>query len=624
MDIQGYPGQFGLSSPKAAVGMNWKKFGSELIKRNVVRAIVAYLAVAWVLIQIASTILPAFGAPQIFMQGLIYLLAIGLVFWTGFSWVYDFTPGGIRKTEPEEIDIEIRENNSRNLNRVILGALTTAVVLLILASFWAGAQWGGGQAKAERPSIAVIPLELEAGEEDFSYFSSGMTEALITELSELGDLTVLSMATTRYLEAGIQPKIESLAEEAEAMQYFVFGSIQKSANNVEVDLSLSRGLTEEPFWANHYQTDLAEIRKLWKEAAFDIIEIVGEQNAEVDRSNWKDLRPIRPETYELYLKGKYYLNKSTVEDWQRGFVYLQEAIDQNPADAYAYAGMAEGYIAWGHSLMPPKDVFPKAEAAAKRAIQLDSTNALGWATLSQYHTYFGWDWKLADYAFKRANELNPNLAMNHYHRAWYLALFGKMDEAIAAHERAQEIDPFSSLHTGWLGALYNMVGEYELALEQAEKSASMFDDDALSKVISGRSYLLMGETEKGIETLRAAVKINSGWKYFVLGPALIKTGHIAEGRKIREECENQPVTPYFSLCLAHMYHAEKNFDKTFEWLKSAKGHAFYPWAVRIFLSDTAFREDPRFDTLIEELNLPPPAPLEYKNRKIIPNKDFPF
>jgi tetratricopeptide (TPR) repeat protein len=596
--------------------MDWKKFGSELIKRNVVRAIVAYLAVAWVLIQIASTILPAFGAPQIFMQGLIYLLAIGLVLWTGFSWVYDFTPAGIRKTESEEIDIEIRENNSRNLNRVILGALTTAVILLVIASFWAGSRWGGGEAEAERPSIAVIPLESEASGEDYSYFSSGMTEALITELSELGDLTVLSMATTRYLEAGIRPKIASLAVETDAMQYFVFGSLQKSLNKVDVDLSLSRGLTKEPFWTHHYQTDLAEIRKLWKEAALDIIEIIGEQNAEVDRSNWKDLRPIRPETYELYLKGKYYLNKSTVEDWQRGLVYLQEAIDRNPADPDAYAGMAEGYITWGHSLMPPTDVFPKAEAAAKRAIQLDSNNAAAWAALSQYHTYFGWDWELADYAFKRANKLNPNLAMNHYHRAWYHVLFGRMDEAIHAHKKAQEIDPFSAFHTAWLGGIYNMVGEYDKALNEAGKASQLFEDHALSKVIAGRAYIQQGEVARGIDTLRAASRLNGGWKQLVLAPALVKYGYREEAMEIAASMEAMESTPYFSLCLAQIYYADKDYDTALRWLGKARGHAFYPWAVRIFLTDPAFRSDPRYQEYLSELGLPPPSPLSYQGREI--------
>ncbi len=592
--------------------MDFKKLLSELSRRNVFRAVVAYLAVAWVIIQIASIILPTFEAPQAIMQGLIYLLAIGLVFWIGFSWVYDLTPQGIRKTDPETVDLDTLEENSKRLNRVIATAVITAVLLLLAVSFYAGSKWSNPNTLLNEKRLAVLPIKTNSGEGSEAYFSLGITEAFIKELSKLDNLTVLSLASSQYLEAGIVPKNNILALESADVDYFIYGTCKKSGYNLEVNLKISQGLDQEPFWERSYRKDLANAPMLWSAAVLDLSKVIGISSEVTDRLIAKSLRPVKPETYELYLKGKYYLNKSTVKDWQRGLVYLQEAIDENPADPYAYAGMAEGYITWGHSLMPPEDVFPKALAAAKRAIQLDSTNAEGWAALSQYHTYFGWDWDLADYAFRKANDLNPNLAMNHYHRAWYLALFGRMNEAIAAHKKAQEIDPFSSLHTNWLGELYRMVGEYELALKQAEDASQLYDDDALSSVIKGLVYIDMGNEEKGLEIMQEAVKINAGWKYLMYGPALFKTGRRVEGLKILKEAESFKVSPYFGLCLAAMYHADGNLDKTFEWLEKAKGHAFYAWYVRLFLADEKTQSDPRYLELLQELNLPPPAPLEYE------------
>jgi tetratricopeptide (TPR) repeat protein len=328
-------------------------------------------------------------------------------------------------------------------------------------------------------------------------------------------------------------------------------------------------------------------------------------------SQKSEIRSIRPETYELYLKGKYYLSKSTVPEWQQGLVYLQEAIDRNPADPDAWAGMAEGYITWGHSLMPPTDVFPKALAASKRAIQLDSSNAEGWATLSQYHSYWGWDWDLADYAFRKADSLNPNMAYNHYHRSWYLALFGKMNEAIAEHKRAQELDPFTPLHTVWLAELYRWVGEYDLGLKELDKVFEMETGRyALALAIKGMILADMGEVEEGLKTLGQACEINKGW-YLFYGPYLMKHGRVKEAREIIQELESLPDTPFFNLALANIYKEAGDLDKAFEHLRKGKHHAWYAGTVRIYFADENLEQDPRYHELLSELKLPAPSPLEY-------------
>ncbi len=169
--------------------------------------------------------------------------------------------------------------------------------------------------------------------------------------------------------------------------------------------------------------------------------------------------------------------------------------------------MAEAYVDLGHGPDPPADVFPKALAYAKRAIQLDSTVALGWAALSHYHTYFGMDWAMAEYAFERANELNQNLAWNHYHRAWYLALFGGMNEAIEEHKKAQELDPLTPDHTAWLGELYRWVGEYEKGLAEVEKVLQMEDKLSVALSVKGRILMDQGNFDQGLKTLKEASNI---------------------------------------------------------------------------------------------------------------------
>ena len=598
--------------------MKLKKFYRELVRRNVFRAVLAYLAVAWVLIEVSSVVLPTFEAPPYLLQGLIYLLAIGLVFWTVFAWIYDLTPEGWKKTPDWTDTTETRAANSRRLNAVIAVSGTTALLLLLAGSFWAGSKWKQQDSLAYNPEyrIAVIPFDMDTtATTDFEYFQVGSTQGLIDALSRSHSLMVLDMGSTKYFTAGMIPANSYLAANSENIDYFVTGKLYQDDNLLHVNLELRKELAQKPFWTREYQTDLSGVNELWTSTARDIQEGIGLRSEE-SVANKRGIRSIRPETYELYLKGKYYLSKSTVPEWQQGLVYLQEAIDRSPADPDAWAGMAEGYITWGHSLMPPEDVFPKALAAAKRAIQLDSLNAEGWAALSHYHTYFGWDWDLAEYAFYKADSLNPNMAYNHYHRSWYLALFGRMNEAIAEHKRAQELDPFTPMHTAWLAELYRWVGEYDLALDELEKVFEMNTGNyALALVLKGKVLTEMGKVEEGLELMRQGSEINKGW-YLWYGPALIRYGQTEEGRQVLEELKGLPDVPFVNLALSANYLEAGEFDKAFEHLQKGKRHAWYAWFVRFFLTNERalkerLEEDPRYYALLTELKLPPPAPLQY-------------
>lgn len=594
--------------------MRTKKFLRELIRRNVIRAMVAYVAVAWALIEIASVIMPLFELPPYLLQVLIYLAAIGLVFWTGFAWKFDLTPEGWKKT-PEWTDAtEIRKANSRRLNAVIAAAGVTALLLLLAGSFWAGSLWDRNGQGANKPEfrIAVLPFDKNTNDtEEIEALRTGITEALIGELSNNHALMVLSMASTRFFTAGVVPENEYFQSQSENIDYFISGSFEKSGTLLNVTIEIRKKLEEGSIWSGNYSRDISESKLLLREISDAITAAIGLKNTGGAIALRKEIRSVHPETYELYLKGKYNLHKSTVDDWKRGLVYLQEAIDRNPDDPDAHAGLAEGYITWGHSLMPPEDVFPKALAAANRAIQLDSNNAEGWAALSQYHTYYGWDWELAEYAFKKADSLNPNMAWNHYHRSWYLALFGKMNEAIAEHKRAQELDPFTPDMTIDLAELYRWVGEYELGLKELEKILTMTSGEKTrAKLMKGMILIDQGKIEEGLENMRQATEINKGW-YVFFGPALFRNGKLEEGEKILNEVENLPDTPFFNMTLAFMYHAAGYPDKTFEFIERAKGHAWYPWFVRIYRFEDNVPEDPRFEALLRELNLPPPAHPNY-------------
>ena len=590
--------------------MKWSKLLSELKRRHVFKSTIAYLAIAWVIIEIASIVLPTFNSPDYAVKIIIYLFSIGLFFWIGFSWYYDLTAAGIQKTDDIETSKESIELANRRLNKVIGASLSLGVILLIGISFWAGSNWNDQPTSPEIKKIAVIPFVQKTDNVEEAYLATGMTQALIDELSKVDQLTVISQKSTKIFTSGFDNTNSLILNVINGIDYFVDGVLERELNIISIHIALRESIDAEPVWQKSYSKDFSEVRILWADVTADLASQMGIIVKPEDAVLWSGLRPIKPDVYELYLKAKHYMNKSTSADWQRGMVYLQEAIDKNPSDPYAHAWLAEAYIGLGHGPDPPPDVFPKALAAAQRAIELDSTVALGWAALSHYHTYFGKDWVMAEYAFDRANTLNPNLAYNHYHRSWYLALFGSMNEAIEEHKLAQELDPFTPLHTAWLGNLYRWVGMYEEGLNEVDKVTHMEDNYALGIYIKGMIFIDQGKVEEGLELLRLSSEINPAWKYHGYGPALIKNGYIKEGRAVLKELEALPINAYRAQCMGNMYAYLGDNDKAFEYWNYKDKHAWYPW-LRVASFPNDLITDPRFLKMIRDMNLPDPAPLIY-------------
>ena len=595
--------------------MEWNNFISELKRRHVFKSTVAYLAISWIVVQIASILLPALDAPDSALKVLIYVLAAGLVLWIGFSWRYDLTRDGIQKTDPIDTSPESLELANRRLNKVIAGSLSVGVLLLLVISFWAGSNWNQSAAIPEVKKVAVIPFTNSMADEEEAYFQIGMTQELIDELSKVDRLKVIHQRSTKVLTSGFDRTSSLFINVVKGIDYFVDGSFEKEADAIHVHIILRESLDGDPVWQKRYSKKLSEVKVLWSDVADDLASQMGLPVRPANAKFGSGRQPVDPEAYALYLKGKYYLNKSTSADWERGLVYLQEALDRNPADANTWAWLAEAYINLGHgSPNPPAGAFPKALEAAERAIELDSMNALGWASLSHYHTYSGRDWAMAEYAFNRANALDPNLADNHYHRAWYLALFGRMNEAIDEHKLAQELDPFTPAQTAWLGELYRWVGLYEEGIEQTERASLMGEegdfDYAVGMLIRGRIYIDQGKVEEGLELLKRCAEVNPFWKYPGYGDALFQTGFIEEGKVILDELEQWPPGDWRDFFIGFYCAYLGDYDKTFEHWKPDNKAAWFPW-LRVSPLPDELKRDPRFLQLMQDMNLPDPSPLEY-------------
>jgi TolB-like protein/Tfp pilus assembly protein PilF len=449
-------------------------------------------------------------------------------------------------------------------------------------------------------AVAVLPLENLTGDPDQEFFVDGMTEAMITELSKIGSVRVISRRSVlRY--RGSDTPISEIAEEL-GVDGVVEGSVARSGDQVRITAQLVHAGSDAHVWAESYDGDVGNVLILQSNVARDIAREIEVALTPEEEARLAAGRSVNPKTYEAYLKGMFHLNKSGPEDFQKGMAYLHEAVEMNPGDPLAYAGLALGYATLGHGPDPPPDAWPKAREAAERALKLDPMLAEAHAAMADVKTYYEWDWEGAEEAFLRANELNPSLAMNHYHYAWYLYLFSRMDEAIEEHERAQELDPLTPLHTAYLGALYRVAGRYEDAEREARKTIEMSEESAFGWHVLGNVLRDAGRFEEAIAAHQRAAEIHPA-RIAALAKTYVIAGRMEEALEILSELEAQDSSPWLALKLAEIHTLLGNIDEAFRWLAYEPPHAFFPW-VRVLPRYEPLWADPRFQEILNRLGLP--------------------
>jgi tetratricopeptide (TPR) repeat protein len=232
-------------------------------------------------------------------------------------------------------------------------------------------------------------------------------------------------------------------------------------------------------------------------------------------------------------------------------------------------------------------------------MKLDSTNAYVHTALAETYLYVSWKYPESERHFKRALELNPNLDMAHYHYAWALYLWGRMDEAIAEHKLAQKCDPYNPLHTGWLGGLFNYAGRYEEAIQEALKSFEIRKDYPLGYHVLVNAYLGLGRTDEAFETANKLIKVDTqdSWPLFRV---YIAMGHREAASEILKEFESRE-SPY-QYGLVQMYASLGRIDEAFRWL-NYEPHSFaLPWLALEELCKP-LHSDPRWDEFLKRVNL---------------------
>jgi len=321
-------------------------------------------------------------------------------------------------------------------------------------------------------SVAILPFTNSGADPNTEYLSDGITESIIDSISQLPNLRVMAWTTVaRYKSQTKDP----LAIGAElGVKSVLTGKIVQSGNQLQIQTELVDLATGSRLWGEQYTRQLSDVIPLQKEISLRISEKLRLKLSGADEQKLKKNTTADPEAYTLYLKGRYFWNKRSEEGMRKAISYFQQAIDRDPGYALAYAGLADAYNLgddWGST--PPSESFPRAKAAALRALDLDDSLAEAHTSLAFVKANYDWDFPGAEEEFQRAIALNPNYATAHQWYAMYLVPMRRFAEAEREIKVAQDLDPLSLIISLGVGEIFEWERNYDAAFRQYQKTLEL-------------------------------------------------------------------------------------------------------------------------------------------------------
>ena len=415
---------------------------------------------------------------------------------------------------------------------LIYGGAAVFLILLVLT----GIYLISGRRKAI-DSIAVLPLENLSGDPEQEYFADGMTEALIGELAQIKALQrVISRQSVMQYKGSRKP-LPEIGRELN-VNAILEGSILLIEQRVRITANLFEAKTEKNLWSQRYERDLRDVLSLQGEMAQTIakeikIAVTPEVQARLARA-----RPVNPEAYQDYLRGRFYWNKRTEEGLLKAIKYFEQSIEKDPNCALLYAGLADSYIVLPlYSAFPAKEAAVKAQEAALKALEIDNMLSEAHTSLASFFWNYKWDWLTAEREFKRSIELNPNYGTAHHWFALLLMYLGRHEESIIEIKKAQELDPFSLIINANVGNILYHARRYDEAIEQYLKTLEMDPNFAELRWYLGLAYEQKRAYEEAIKEIQEAINLSRGlWRYkATLGHIYALSGKRAEAMKTIEE-----------------------------------------------------------------------------------------
>jgi len=457
-------------------------------------------------------------------------------------------------------------------------------------------------------SLVVLPLENLSKDPEEEYFTDGMTDQLITNLAQIGALRVISRTSAmRY--KGTKKSLPEIARELH-VDAVVEGAVMWVGARVRISAQLIEAQTDHHLWAASYERDLRDVLSMQEEVTRAIVSEIRVKLTAQEQARLASTRLIDPDAYRLCLKGRYYFYKLKPEAMQKAIEYFQQALEKDPAYALAYAGLADTYNALAFfTVFPPRDVVPKAKAAAVKALEID-------ANLAEAHVSLGWagftydlDWPAAGKHFERAVVLNPAYPLAHCYYSLYLGALGRSEEGLTEAKRALDLDPVSPAILHYVVVQLYLARRFDEAIEQCRKTLE-FDPSftpahrVLAEVYAAKGMYL--ETLAAYETYATLSGGGPGSTAFV-GYALALSGQRSQAFRVLDQLgatSKQRYVPALSFAVVYVGLGEN--EQAFLWLEKAYVERTNSLAyLKVDATWDPLRSDPRFADLVRRIGLPP-------------------
>jgi TolB-like protein/Flp pilus assembly protein TadD len=484
-----------------------------------------------------------------------------------------------------------------------IGFVVVAIVVGLNIGRWRE-QLPDGAGPGRIKSLAVLPLEYLSGDPNQEYFADAMTEELIAYLGKIGALRVISRQSVMRYKGSDKP-LPEIARELN-VDAVVEGTVLCVAEQVRITAQLIGAVPEQHLWVGNYDRDFGDIMILSSEVAQAIAREIQVTLTPEEQVRLTSARPVNPEAYELYRRGKYHYFKLTKKELEKANEYFQQAIEVDPNYAQAYAGLAASYefLSWaGH--LPLDEAKSKTMPILKKALEIDYTLAEAHLALSGVRFVLYWDWVEGEREIELAIALNPNLAEAHYEYAYHLMATGRFAEAIAEAKRALQLDPLSLTYEGTLAYIYSYTRQYDQAIAQYQRLAELEQEKSGPYLHLARTYEQMGRYEDAVKARQKALTISGAPPEEV--EALART-YSEEGPKGYWMCRLEKLQgqdeqdPYFT---ARIYAQLGDKEQAFAWLEKAyEQHSPGIYKLKVEPLLDPLRSDPRFDDLLRRMNFP--------------------
>jgi serine/threonine protein kinase/tetratricopeptide (TPR) repeat protein len=391
----------------------------------------------------------------------------------------------------------VRRNPTTTVLTALLVALLAAISVIIWKSELAG--------RSPITGIAVLPFENASNDPNTEYLSEGISEALINSLSELQQLRVIARPTAfHYKRKDVDPRQVGRELGAAAV---LTGKVRQMQDALNVQVDLLDAATGAQIWGAGYDRKIADLVAVKQAIAQEVtaklkLKLSGEEQRRLVKRD-----STNAEAYQFYLRGRYFWNKRTSDGLKTAISYFSQAIGKDPAYGPAYAGLADAYaVLPNYSQTPGREAYPKAEAAALKALELDDELGEAHVSLANIRLWHKWG-NGAEAEFKRGLQLNPNYSTAHQWYSIYLSVTGRQTESIAEMEKAKELDPFSLIINTEVGCPYLYAKQYDRAVESFRKAIEMDSDFPFAHFALAEACDRLGRYKEALDEHEKALAI---------------------------------------------------------------------------------------------------------------------